>query len=208
MLLAVFKLMLARQARGTDIAVGTPVANRHRFSAEHLVGTLVNTLVMRTDLSGDPTFVELVRRVRGTAVDAYAHQEAPFDELVETLGHDRAVHPEGLVRVLFNVLNAPLGRLDHAGLDLEEFVFDRATAQFDLSVHIDTEFTHRVHFEYATDLYDVATIERMRDNYLALLEAVLTEPSHQLSAFAVVAPAQLASLRQNWNATRCRCPPS
>ena len=205
-LLAVFKLMLARQARGTDIAVGTPVANRHRFSAEHLVGTLVNTLVMRTDLSGDPTFVELVRRVRGTAVDAYAHQEAPFDELVETLGHDRAVHPEGLVRVLFNVLNAPLGRLDHAGLDLEEFVFDRSTAQFDLSVHIDTEFTHRVHFEYATDLYDVATIERMRDNYLALLEAVLTQPSQPLSAFAVVAPAQLASLRQNWNATQVPLP--
>lgn len=205
-LLAVFKLMLARQARGTDIAVGTPVANRHRFSAEHLVGTLVNTLVMRTDLSGDPTFAELVRRVRGTAVDAYAHQEAPFDELVETLGHDRAVHPEGLVRVLFNVLNAPLGRLDHAGLDLEEFVFDRSTAQFDLSVHIDTEFTHRVHFEYATDLYDGATVERMRDNYLSLLEAALTKPSQPLSAFAVVAPAQTALLRETWNATQVPLP--
>lgn len=205
-LLAVFKLMLSRQARGTDIAVGTPVANRHRFSAEHLVGTLVNTLVMRTDLAGDPSFVDLVRRVRTTAIDAYAHQEAPFDELVETLGHDRAVHPEGLVRVLFNVLNAPLGRLDHAGLDLEEFVFDRATAQFDLSVHIDTEFTHRVHFEYATDLYDGVTIERMRDNYLALLEAVMAAPSQSLSAFPVVAPAQLAALRGGWNATRTPLP--
>ncbi len=205
-LLAVFKLMLARQVRGTDIAVGTPVANRHRFNAEHLVGTLVNTLVMRTDLSGDPSFVELVRRVRGTAVDAYMHQEAPFDELVETLGHDRTVHPEGLVRVLFNVLNAPLGHLDHAGLDLEEFVFDRSTAQFDLSIHIDTEFTHRVHFEYATDLYDLATIERMRDNYLSLLEAVLSGPSQALSAFSVVAPAQLALLRNRWNATQVPLP--
>jgi amino acid adenylation domain-containing protein len=205
-LLAAFKLMLARQVRGNDIAVGTPVANRHRFSAEHLVGTLVNTLVMRTDLGGDPGYVELVRRVRSTAVDAYAHQEAPFDELVETLGHDRAVHPEGLVRVLFNVLNAPLGRLDHAGLDLEEFVFDRSTAQFDLSVHIDTEFTHRVHFEYATDLYAASTIERMRDNYLALLDAVLATPSQPLSSFGVVAPAQLASLRDRWNATQVALP--
>lgn len=205
-LLAVFKLMLSRQARGTDIAVGTPVANRHRFSAEHLVGTLVNTLVMRTDLAGDPGFVDLVGRVRKTAIDAYAHQEAPFDELVETLGHDRTVHPEGLVRVLFNVLNAPLGRLDHAGLDMEEFVFDRTTAQFDLSVHIDTEFTHRVHFEYATDLYDGATIERMRDNYLALLEAVLAAPSQPLSAFPVVGPAQLAGLRGGWNATQTPLP--
>ena len=205
-LLAVFKLMLARQVRGTDIAVGTPVANRHRFNAEHLVGTLVNTLVMRTDLSGDPTFEELVRRVRGTAVGAYMHQEAPFDELVETLGHDRTVHPEGLVRVLFNVLNAPLGHLDHAGLDIEEFVFDRSTAQFDLSVHIDTEFTHRVHFEYATDLYDVATIERMRDNYLCLLEAVLAKPTQAVSAFPIVAPAQLALMRNQWNATQTPLP--
>ncbi|MGJ7490978.1 amino acid adenylation domain-containing protein [Variovorax sp. ZT4R33] len=201
-LLAAFKLMLARQARATDIAVGTPVANRHRFAAEHLVGTLVNTLVMRTDLAGDPTFDALVQRVRETAVEAYAHQEAPFDELVESLGHDRSVHPEGLVRVLFNVLNAPLGRLDHAGLEVEEFPFERATAQFDLSVHIDTEFTHRVHFEYSTDLYAHATVERMLENYLALLERLLAKPSVPLSQVPLVAPAQLAALRDGWNATR------
>ncbi|MGJ7485537.1 amino acid adenylation domain-containing protein [Variovorax sp. LT2P21] len=201
-LLAAFKLMLTRQARSTDIAVGTPVANRHRFAAEHLVGTLVNTLVMRTDLGGDPSFDTLVQRVRATAIEAYAHQEAPFDELVESLGHDRAVHPEGLVRVLFNVLNAPLGRLDHAGLEVEEFPFDRATAQFDLSVHIDTEFTHRVHFEYSTDLYAHATVERMLENYLALLERLLATPSLPLSQIPIVAPSQQALLRDGWNATR------
>ena len=201
-LLAAFKLMLARQARSTDIAVGTPVANRHRFAAEHLVGTLVNTLVMRTDLGSDPSFDTLVQRVRATAVEAYAHQEAPFDELVESLGHDRAVHPEGLVRVLFNVLNAPLGRLDHAGLEVEEFPFDRATAQFDLSVHIDTEFTHRVHFEYSTDLYAHATVERMLENYLALLERLLATPAQPLSQIPTVSPAQQAFLRQGWNATQ------
>ncbi|MDN8614307.1 non-ribosomal peptide synthetase [Variovorax ginsengisoli] len=201
-LLAAFKLMLARQARSTDIAVGTPVANRHRFAAEHLVGTLVNTLVMRTDLGGDPSFDTLVQRVRATAIEAYAHQEAPFDELVESLGHDRAVHAEGLVRVLFNVLNAPLGRLDHAGLEVEEFPFDRATAQFDLSVHIDTEFTHRVHFEYSTDLYAHATVERMLENYLALVERLLATPSLPLSQIPIVSPAQQAVLRSGWNATQ------
>ncbi|MGJ7544984.1 amino acid adenylation domain-containing protein [Variovorax sp. LT1R16] len=205
-LLAAFKLMLTRQARSTDIAVGTPVANRHRFAAEHLVGTLVNTLVMRTDLSGDPSFDGLVRRVRETALQAYAHQEAPFDELVESLGHDRSLHPEGLVRVLFNVLNAPLGRLDHAGLEVEEFPFERTTAQFDLSVHIDTEFTHRIHLEYASDLYAPATAERMLENYLALLERLLAQPAAPLSAMAIVAPAQRALLREGWNATQAALP--
>ena len=206
-LLAAFKLMLTRQARSTDIAVGTPVANRHRFAAEHLVGTLVNTLVMRTDLSGDPSFDGLVQRVRETALQAYAHQEAPFDELVESLGHDRSLHPEGLVRVLFNVLNAPLGRLDHAGLEVEEFPFERTTAQFDLSVHIDTEFTHRIHLEYASDLYAPATAERMLENYLALLERLLARPAAPLSAMAIVAPAQRAFLREGWNATQAALPP-
>lgn len=205
-LLAAFKLMLTRQARSTDIAVGTPVANRHRFAAEHLVGTLVNTLVMRTDLAGDPSFDGLVQRVRETALQAYAHQEAPFDELVESLGHDRSLHPEGLVRVLFNVLNAPLGRLDHAGLEVEEFPFERTTAQFDLSVHIDTEFTHRIHLEYASDLYAPATAERMLENYLALLERLLAEPAAPLSAMSIVAPAQRALLREGWNATQAALP--
>jgi amino acid adenylation domain-containing protein len=205
-LLAAFKLLLARQARSTDIAVGTPVANRHRFAAEHLVGTLVNTLVMRTDLSGDPAFVELAQRVRQTAVQAYAHQEAPFDELIEALGRERAAHPEGLVRVLFNVLNAPLGQLDYAGLEVEEFPFERTTAQFDLSVHIDTEFAHRIHFEYSTDLYARASIERMLENYLALLDQVLAQPAQPLSAFAMVSPAQLAFLRHGWNATQVALP--
>jgi amino acid adenylation domain-containing protein len=205
-LLSVFKLMLSRAARTTDVAVGTPVANRHRFAAEHLVGTLVNTLVMRTDLSGDPSFTGLVERVRATALAAYAHQEAPFDELVEALGHDRATHPEGLVRVLFNVLNAPLRRLAYTGLDVEEFEIDRATAQFDLAVHVDTEFTHQVHVEYATDLYAPETAARLLENYLGLLERLLAAPERPLSENAIVAPAQLARLRDGWNATAVPLP--
>ena len=205
-LLSAFKLMLARAARTTDVAVGTPVANRHRFTAEHLVGTLVNTLVMRTDLAGDPSFTTLVERVRATALAAYAHQEAPFDELVEALGHDRATHPEGLVRVLFNVLNAPLRRLAYTGLDVEEFQIDRATAQFDLAVHVDTEFTHQIHVEYATDLYAPETAERLLENYLGLLERLLAAPARPLSEHAIVAAAQLAGLRDGWNATAVPLP--
>jgi amino acid adenylation domain-containing protein len=200
-MLAAFKLMLARQTHAADIAVGTPVANRNHFVSEHLVGTLVNTLVMRTDLSGDPAFADLVQRVRRTAVEAYANQEAPFDELVESLGTDRTLHPETLVRVLFNMLNAPLGELGQGGLAVDEFDFERTSAQFDLSVHIDTEFTQRIHFEYSTDLYAHATIERMLENYLALLGEALAQPSRPLSGFAIVSPAERALLREGWNGT-------
>ena len=137
-LLAAFKLMLARQAGSTDIAVGTPIANRHHLATEQLVGTLVNTLVMRTDLSGDPDFLQLVRRVRDTALAAYANQDAPYDELVEALGHGGAAQPGGLVRVLFNVLNAPMVGLEPVDFSYEEFDHEHTASQFDFSMHIDT----------------------------------------------------------------------
>ena len=206
-LLAAFKLMLARHANGSDIAVGTPIANRHRLATEQLVGTLVNTLVMRTDLSGDPDFAELVRRVRKTALDAYAHQDAPFDELVEVLGQDRVAQPEGLVRTLFNVLNAPLGRLTPVEFSAEEFELEHTAAQFDLSMHVDTEFGHRIYLEYSTDLYARESAQRMLENYLALVEEALGDPARPLSRYSMVTPAQWVLLRDGWNATQHPLPP-
>ncbi|MEJ8845439.1 amino acid adenylation domain-containing protein [Variovorax rhizosphaerae] len=205
-LLAAFKLMLSRQAGSTDIAVGTPIANRHHLATEQLVGTLVNTLVMRTDLSGDPEFSRLVLRVRETALGAYAHQDAPFDELVEALGQGGVAQPDGLVRVLFNVLNAPLGQLEPVPFAYEEFELERTASQFDFSLHIDTEFAHRIHLEYSTDLYAAVTAERMLENYVALVGQVLLDPERPLSTYSIVAPAQLALLRNNWNATQLAPP--
>jgi len=201
-LLAAFKLMLARQAGSTDIAVGTPIANRHHLATEQLVGTLVNTLVMRTDLSGDPDFLQLVRRVRDTALAAYANQDAPYDELVEALGHGGAAQPGGLVRVLFNVLNAPMVGLEPVDFSYEEFDHEHTASQFDFSMHIDTEFAHRIHLEYSTELYAGVTAERMLENFIAVVEQVLVEPERPMSSYSVVAPPQLALLRHNWNATQ------
>ncbi|MDI3381963.1 amino acid adenylation domain-containing protein [Xenophilus aerolatus] len=172
-LLAAFQLLLSRQSGVVDVAVGVPVANRHALAAESLVGTLVNTLVLRTDLSDDPAVGELLQRVRRTALDAFAHQDMPFDELVEALGQDRARQPNGLVRVLFNVVNAPLGPLPAVPWRYEEFELDRTAAQFDLSLHVDTEFGHRIHIEYATELFLPATAQRLLDNYLTLLHGLL-----------------------------------
>ena len=193
-LLACFKLLVARYSRETDIAIGTPIANRTRFASEHLVGTLVNTLVMRTDLSGNPRFVDLLARVRATALDAYAHQDMPFDKLVEDLGASRGT----LVHLLFNMLNAPVGRLQLHGLQFEEFDFDRVAAQFDLSVHIDAEVNRKVYLEYATDLFEEQTAGRILSNYLSLVEQVLDAPDRAITDYALVSAAELAVLRQ-WN---------
>lgn len=201
-LLSAFTLMLSRQAKSEDVSIGTPIANRHRFAAEQLVGTLVNTLVMRTDLSGDPSFTGLVHRVRKNALEAYARQDAPYDELIDELGHDRTLRPEGPVRVLFNVLNAPVGQLDYFGLEVDEFDFERTAAQFDLSMHVDTEFTHRIHLEYASDLYAPASAARMLENYLALVERLLAQPERKLSEYPMISPAQMSLLRHGWNGGR------
>lgn len=204
--LSAFALMLSRHAKSEDIAVGTPIANRHRFATEPLVGTLVNTLVMRTDLTGDPSFTQLVHRVRRDALEAYAHQDAPFDELIDALGHDRTLHPEGPVRVLFNVLNAPVGEPERFGLEVDEFDFERMAAQFDLSMHIDTEFSHRIHLEYASDLYSEASAERMLENYLSLVERLLAQPERRISEHEMLSPAGLNFLRHGWNGRRSPLP--
>ena len=202
-LLACFKLLVARYSCETDIAVGTPIANRTRFASEHLVGTLVNTLVMRTDLSGNPRFVDLLARVRATTLDAYAHQDMPFDKLVEDLGAGRGT----LVHLLFNMLNAPVGRQQVHDLQFEEFDFARVAAQFDLSVHIDAEVHRRIYLEYATDLFAPATARRLLDNYLHLVSQVLVDPERAVADYAVVAPTE-ERMRAAWNATAISYPDS
>ncbi|MDD5001618.1 MAG: condensation domain-containing protein, partial [Thiomonas arsenitoxydans] len=199
-LLASFNVLLARLSRRTDIAVGTPIANRHHAATEQLVGTLVNTLVMRNTVEPQATFDQLMQQVRATALHAYAHQDAPFDELVERLGAQRADHPQDLVRVLFNVLNAPAGQLADVPFTYEAFDFDRVAAQFDLSIHVDTEFTHRIQLEYATDLFSLDTAQRLLDSYVFLTEQLLAQPALPVSSHALVTPAQRAVLDQ-WNAT-------
>ncbi|WP_245800294.1 non-ribosomal peptide synthetase [Thiomonas intermedia] len=200
LLLASFNVLLARICRCSDIAVGTPIANRHHAATEQLVGTLVNTLVMRNTVEMQASFDQLVQQVRATALHAYAHQDAPFDELVERLEAQRADHPQGLVRVLFNVLNAPTGKLADVPFTYEAFDFDRVAAQFDLSIHVDTEFTRRIHLEYATDLFSAETAQRLLDSYVFLTEQLLAQPARPVSSHALVTPAQRALLDQ-WNAT-------
>lgn len=205
LLLASFNVLLARLCRSTDIALGTPIANRHHAATEQLVGTLVNTLVMRNTVDINVSFDTLVQQVRDTALAAYAHQDAPFDELVERLAALRADHPQGLVRVLFNVLNAPLGQRASVPFRYEAFDFPRVAAQFDLSLHVDTEFSHHVQLEVAAELFSDATAQRLLESYLQLTAQLLAHPERPVGAHPLLTPAQHALLAQ-WNATATAYP--
>lgn len=205
-LLAVFKLLLSRYSGQGDIAIGTPIANRTRTDTEDLVGTMVNTLVLRTDLSGDPSFTALLQRVRDTALQAYAHQDLPYERLVDELRRAGAVDSAPLIQVLFNVPNAPWARPAFPGLELEPFEFDRGSTQFDLSVTVDTEYFQRIHFEYSSELYRAETVARLADHYLQLLDAVIAQPAQPVSSLRMLMPDEYRRAVHDWNHTELALP--
>ncbi len=197
-LLACFQLLLARSCGVSDIAVGTPIANRTQRASEQLVGTLVNTIVMRTELAGDPSFAELLQRVRETALAAYAHQDLPFEALVEALALPRSEGVAPLVQVLFNVLNPPGSALRMDGVDFELFEFDSGTSQFDIGLSIDTEMFGEARLSFSSALFDAATGERLLTSYLGLLDQVVAAPHALLSSFRLVDDAARRTLAA-WN---------
>ncbi len=180
-LLACFQILLRRYSGQTDVAVGSPIANRTQSAVESIIGSFVNTLVLRTDLSGDPTFIELMARVRDTALEAYANQDFPFDKLVEMMHSSRDQSSAPLVQVLFNVPNAPIGEINVQGLSWVPFEVETQAAQFDLSLTIETEFSRRAYLTFNTNLFEPQTAERMLGQYKLLLQSALANPQRKLS---------------------------
>jgi len=194
-----FVALLNRLTGQADIAVGTPIANRNRLATEGLVGTFVNTLVLRTDASGDPTFCELLRRVRDVALGAYAHQDLPFEKLVEELRPDRGHGGSPLVQVLFNFVNTPFGRVDFKHLSWAPVEIDRGAAQFDLSLSIDPSATRRVFLEFDTDLFDAASMERWLAHYRTLLEVAVEQPETAISRLRLLSEGEQRQIVVEWN---------
>ncbi|HEX8391099.1 MAG TPA: amino acid adenylation domain-containing protein [Longimicrobium sp.] len=183
-LLAAFALLLSRYAGQDDVVVGAPIAGRTRAESEGLIGLFVNTLAMRTDLSGDPTYRELIGRVREATLDAYAHQEVPFEKLVDELKVERTLSRHPLFQVTFTVDegNAAPTKLRLGAAVAETEGGDTRTAKFDLTCG----FTLREDgmfggFEYAADLFDAATIERMAQHLAALVAELVAAPDVPLS---------------------------
>ncbi|MDN5942769.1 MAG: amino acid adenylation domain-containing protein, partial [Nitrospira sp.] len=207
-LLACFQILLSRYAGQTDIAVGSPIANRTQSAVEPIIGSFVNTLVLRTDLSGDPTFIEVLARVRGTALEAYAHQDFPFDKLVETMHSARDQSSAPLVQVLFNVPNAPIGEITVQGLSWVPFEVEAQAAQFDLSLTIETEFSRKAYLTFNTDLFGPQTAERMLGQYKTLLQSALANPQSKLSELPTLTEPERRQMLQDWNRTQRDYPQS
>ncbi|HJP94904.1 MAG TPA: amino acid adenylation domain-containing protein [Pyrinomonadaceae bacterium] len=183
MLLAVFNTLLYRYTGQTDIVVGTDAANRNRVETEGLIGFFLNHLVLRTDLSGEPTFLELLARVRGVSLGAFAHQDMPFDLLVKALKPKRDLSHTPLFQVLFVVQNAPMPSFELPELSLSTLEADNGTTKFDLSLFI-TESAAGLHaiWKYSADIFYPETIKRMADNFQKLLEAAVADPSQTVTA--------------------------
>ena len=201
-LLAAFQLLLSRYSGQQDVSVGTPVANRRRFELEELIGFFVNTLVMRTDLSGDPSFRGLLARVRETALGAQAHQDLPFERLVEELQPIRDMSREPLFQVMFVLQNAPKSGSALSGLRFEFFGSDSGSANFDLTLSIvETEHGLRASLNYATALFDASTIERMGRHFCALLEGIAADPDRRVSELDLLEASERHRLLVEWNDT-------
>jgi len=186
-LLAAFEVLLLHYTGQTDLVVGTNIANRNRAETENLIGFFVNNLVLRTDLSGNPGFRELLDRVRNVCLGAYLHQDMPFDKLVEELRPERMLSHNPLFQVMFVLQNAPRSVLDVPGLSFRSLGNARNVARFDLLVNVfETPEGLQGSAEYSTDLFDVSTVKRMLEYYGTLLAAVVANPDKPLQSFSLM----------------------
>ena len=205
-LLAAFNLLLSRYSRQSDICIGTPIANRQRAELEPLIGFFVNTLVLRTTIDPGSSFIELLYQVRSASLDAYAHQDLPFEQLVDALAPERSMAYQPLFQVMLTLQNAPMERMRLPGLELQPLPGPGNTTKFDLSLSI-TEGSEQLFasFEYDTDLFDASSIERMSAHFTRLLQAILDQPRIRTTRLSMLGPDELAQL-QRWNNTRTEYP--
>ncbi|MDI5962224.1 non-ribosomal peptide synthetase [Streptantibioticus silvisoli] len=208
-LLSVFQLLLSKYSGQQDIAVGTPIAGRNRAEVEDLVGFFVNTLVLRTDLSGNPTFTELLDRVKDTALAAYDHQDLPFERIVEELAPERDLSRNPLFQTLFVLQNVPDGN-DWAlpGLTVEPAAVTTPEAQFDLTLYLTEapDGSLDASLVYAADLLEPATAERLAGHFRTLLAAVGTTPGARLGDLEMLTPAERRQTLVEWNRTTAPYP--
>ena len=181
-LLAAFKVLLYRYTQQEDMIVGTPIANRNRSEIEGLIGFFVNTLVLRSNLRGNLTFRELLAQVREVTLGAYAHQDLPFEQLVEELQPERDLSHSSLFQVMFILQNAPTETLNLPDLTLNPIKVESKTANFDLTLSmVETNTGLRGGIEYNTDLFDADRITRMLGHFQTLLAGIIAHPDQNIS---------------------------
>jgi amino acid adenylation domain-containing protein len=198
--LAAFQTLLHRYSGQNDIVVGSTVAARNRVEIEPLIGMFTNTLVLRTDFSGDPPFVELLHRVRTTLTEAFEHQEVPFEKLVEVLHPERDMSRHPLFQVMLVYLNVSMQPVELPGLAVEPILAGHGTIPFDLTLGLQERNEGIAGcIDYSTDLFDDGTIRRMIAHLQVLLEGIVRDPDRRISALPMITGAERHLVLRTWN---------
>jgi amino acid adenylation domain-containing protein len=201
-LLAAFNVLLQRYSGQDDLVIGTPIAGRSHPEVEKLIGLFVNTLVLRTDMSGNPRFVDLLQRVKKTAMGAYAHQDVPFERLVEELKPERDMSRNPLFQVLFVLQNLPRDEWKMPGVTPVPFQTEGGSEKFDLSVTlVERANGLKATFGYNTDLFDEATVVRMMGHFRRLLEAIAADPEQSIADLPLLTESEEQKLLVEFNQT-------
>ncbi|MGL5832200.1 MAG: non-ribosomal peptide synthetase, partial [Waterburya sp.] len=207
LLLAAFKILLHRYTDLEDILVGSPIANRSRPELEGAIGIFLNTLVLRSDLSGNPTFSELLKQVKRVALEAYSNQDLPFEKIVARLHPERDINQSPLFQVMFILYNLPSSDLELPGLKVEEVAIDNGMALFDLTLEIrDSDRGLDVCFEYNCDRFEANDIQRLLRHYQTILENVVINPDLHLSQIDILTIAERHQILFEWNETQVEYP--
>jgi amino acid adenylation domain-containing protein len=199
-MLAACYILLYRYTQQDDLIIGTPIANRNWYEAENLIGVLVNTLALRSQIDSNLTFLEFLQDVRLRVLEAYDHQDVPFPRLVEDLQPIRELSYSPLYQVLFNVVNVPQPDIQHKSFSWELIDVDRRAAQFDLTISVvDTREVRKMEIEYNSDLFNADTIRRLLAHYMQLLQTILDGPTQKLKDLDFLLPAERHQLLVTWN---------
>jgi amino acid adenylation domain-containing protein len=201
-LLSTFGLLLSKYSRQSDLVIGSPISNRIHSDTDSLIGLFLNTIPIRIDLSQEPTFIEVLNRVKSMAISAFELAEVPFDELLQSLNIERSLNHTPLFQVLFALQNAPAGKLKAGNVELTELEPENSKAPFDLVLSME-ETGSSIHgrFRYNTDLFDRATIKRMSEHFIYLLDSLLENPNQNVTRISITTPVEIEELRENRGGT-------
>jgi aspartate racemase len=206
-LLSAFNVLLSRYSGQEDLLVGTPIAGRNRMEVEGLTGFFVNTLVLRTDTGGNPTFRELLKRVREVCLGALEHQEVPFEKIVEDLQPQRSLTHSPLFQVMFVLQSAPEGRITLGRNPADKLDVSTDTAKFDVTLSMMERGGELVGWlQCSSDLFERETIVRMGGHFIALLQGIVADPGRRLWQIPIMTGAEERELTTGWNATQSDYP--
>ena len=206
-MLAAFAILVQRYSRQDDFVVGIPMANRTTPDVEPLIGLFINTLPLRVNVLGNPTFVDLLQRIRSTSLDAFTHQDYPFERLVEELRPQRSLSRAPIFQVVFDYLNTPHAELNLVGLHTERQHLTSHLSMFDLIMYVREEGTTlELGLSGSLDLFDPATVERILAHYLRIIEAIAADPYQVVTLLPIISAAERRTMLVQWNKTESAYP--